>query len=60
MTNNGIVSRIVGSDYRISRTESGLRIEVLDYHPKPLMLTREDLLGFGLKLLEQDDGRTPS
>ena len=54
------ISKIVGGDYRVSRTSSGVRIEVLDYHPKPLTLTREELREFGLVLLEEDDGRTQS
>jgi len=57
------VSKIIGSDYRVSRTRSGVRIEVLDYHSKPLTLTREDLREIGLELLEEleeDEGRTRS
>ena len=52
-----LVSRIVGLDYRITRTPSTVTIEVLDYHAQPLTLTGEQLREFGLQLVEQPGPR---
>ena len=41
------ISRIVEGDYRITRSPSGITIEVLDYHADPLLLTDEVLEKLG-------------
>lgn len=45
-------SRIVAYQYRLTRTEGGLKIEVLDYHAEPVVLTPEVLKDFGLVFRE--------
>ena len=49
-------SRVVANDYRLTRTNEGLRIEVLDYHAEPLLLTPALLRELGLRFL----GETPA
>lgn len=41
------LSRIVNHEYRLTRTNEGLKIEVLDYHAGPLLLTPALLREFG-------------
>lgn len=36
-------SVLLAGDYRLSRTGNGIKIEVLDYHAEPLVLTRKQL-----------------
>lgn len=36
------VRKVVG-DYRLTSSSNGLRIEVLDYHAEPLLLTTDEL-----------------
>ena len=55
-----LVSRVVKQDYRITRTTSTVRIEVLDYHAEPLTLSREQLREFGVQLTEDPGLRVPS
>jgi len=45
-----LVSRVINQDYRITRTPSTVRIDVLDYHAGSLTLTSEQLREFGLEL----------
>ena len=55
-----LVSRVVKQDYRITRTTSTVKIEVLDYHAEPLTLSREQLREFGVQLTEDPGLRVPS
>ena len=54
-----LVSRFVKQEYRIIRTASTVKIEVLDYHAGPLTLTREQLRELGLQLIEDPKLRAP-
>ncbi len=55
-----LVSRVVKQDYRITRTTSTVKIEVLDYHAEPLTLSREQLREFGVQLTEDPSLRVSS
>ena len=46
--------RIVAEDYRLSRGPDGLKIEVLEYHAEPLLLTDSLLKRLGLAIVERD------
>ena len=50
MKDNVLASKILGNDYRLTRTAHGVWIEVLDYHAQPLLLSRDDLDDLGLTL----------
>ena len=47
---------VIAGDYRLTRSENGIKIEVLDYHPDPLELTDELLgkLGISIARAPQD------
>ena len=53
------VSKVIGHDYRLSRTASTVRVEVLDYHAEPLTLTREQLFDLGIEILHEEPESTP-
>jgi len=40
--------RVIEGDYRISRSHDGIKIEVLDYHADPLLLTDAVLKKLGI------------
>ena len=42
--------RIVEGNYRLTRSDKGITIEVLDYHADPLQLTDEVLKKLGVTL----------
>jgi len=46
---NVIRSRVIGRDFRITSTPSGLWIEVLDADIEPIRLTHDQLAEFGLQ-----------
>ena len=46
---NVIRSRVIGRDFRITSTPSGLWIEVLDSDIEPIRLTHDQLVEFGLQ-----------
>ena len=54
-----LITKIVKQDYRIIRTASTVKKEVLDYHAEPLTLTCEQLREFGLQLVEDPRLRAP-
>lgn len=39
---------VIDGDYRVTRTREGIKVEVLDYHADPLMLTDELLKKLGV------------
>ena len=43
-------SRVIEGDYRITRSREGIKIEVLDYHADPLLLTDEVLKKLGVTI----------
>jgi hypothetical protein len=60
---NVIRSRVIGRDFRITSTPSGLWIEVLDSDIEPIRLTQEHLAEFGLQLANSQterDGLEPA
>lgn len=44
---------IIEGDYRLTRSEHGIKIEVLDYHPDPLELTDELLRKLGITIARE-------
>ena len=44
------VSPVIEGDYRITRSRDGIKIEVLDYHAGPLLLTEEVLKKLGVTI----------
>ena len=44
------LSRVIEGDYRITRSRDGIKIEVLDYHADPLLLTDEVLKKLGVTI----------
>ena len=44
-------SRVIEGDYRITRSRDGIKIEVLDYHADPLLLTDEVLKKLGVTMV---------
>jgi len=48
MEPNKPVASVIESDYRITRSGNGIKIEVLDYHADPLFLTNDVLKKLGL------------
>jgi hypothetical protein len=53
-----IDSKVAAHDYRITATSEGLWIEVLDYHARPLFLSREQLAEFGLQAQAEEARRS--
>ena len=51
---NVFESVTVNDEYRVSWTAEGLRIEVLDYHAKPLVLDRPTLCRLGLRVTDEE------
>ena len=43
-------SSIIEGDYRLTRSREGIKIEVLDYHADPLLLTDEALKKLGVTI----------
>ena len=48
------VSPVIEGDYRITRSRDGIKIEVLDYHADPLLLTNEVLKKLGMTVERSD------
>lgn len=46
-------------DYRVTGSSEGLKIEVLDYHADPLVLTRDDLRRLGLYMVPAQEKEAP-
>lgn len=44
---------IIEGDYRLTPSENGIKIEVLDYHPDPLELTDELLRKLGITIARE-------
>ena len=44
------VSPVIEGDYRLTRSRDGIKIEVLDYHADPLLLTDEVLKKLGVTI----------
>lgn len=43
-------SPVIEGDYRLTRSRDGIKIEVLDYHADPLLLTDEVLKKLGVTI----------
>ena len=41
---------VIEGDYRLTRSRDGIKIEVLDYHADPLLLTDEVLKKLGVTI----------
>jgi len=54
MEPNAPVTSVIEHDYRITRAGNGIRIEVLDYHADPLLLTNEVLKKIGVTVERSD------